>query len=249
MMVDCLPRLWATFAAPGQRVLICNNMLEKLPNIFPLIQDWLPVDQWLFTQVDEHQDHKGKPLRLNTNRVVGDLRFYSSMDKNLDTVFHRNKILAAAFWRKWYMDHHEDQPQSRRIFLARTIRKSGEKPGERCLNQQEIYQALPGFEWIDPYDHSLEELACIMDAAKVIVGVHGAALANILFCQPGTLLVQLNNHSGSDSIYERVAASMRMRHLVVKGYDPDTGGISMHNKGPGWHVDPLLVLDALKGQL
>lgn len=243
MMVDCLPRLWGTFESNVDRVLICDNMLDKLPHIFPAIKDWIPIKEWIFTQVDEHKDSKGYTTRQNNWRIKGNnLSFYSSSSPDTNMVFHHNKYLAAAFWRKWYNDHYSDQLKTRRVFLARTVKDNA---SERCVNQQEIFESLPGFEWIDPHEHDFISIAHIMNSAEIVIGAHGAGLANLLFCQPGIRFIQLNNSSGSDHIFRLIAAMMNLRYSLVIGYDPQTGLPCFRNKHESWRVDPNDVLAQL----
>lgn len=243
LTVDCLPRLCGAFERPS-RVLACGNLLNKLPQVFDAVRDWVPVEEWVLIDVDERVNEAGLITRENRWRVVGDrLSFYSSSHPSLNHAFVHNKFLAAAFWKRWYKEHFAVQKQTRKVFLARTVKDAS--VGERCMNQRELFDSLPGFEWIDPYDHSFVDMARIMNSAEVVVGVHGAGLANLLFCQPRTKIIQLANKSGSDVIYQRVAEMMQLEHNVVYGTDPVTNELVHGNKRESWRIDPAQVLTIL----
>ena len=225
LIIDCLPRLWGAFSRPNQRIALCGNVLDELPQVFPAIRDWVPSAEWVLLERTSIKDEEGRITRLTPNRVEGDkLRFYSSDYPDHGHAFFDNKILAAAFWQKWFQDHHEPSKQTRKIFLARTVKPANARTSLRCINQEEVFGYLEplGFEWVDPYDHDFVSMAKIMNAAHTVVGVHGAGLANTIFCQSGTKYVQLANSSGSCNIYERIALSLHCKYGVVYGHDPIT---------------------------
>ena len=252
LIIDCLPRLYATFSDNNLRVCICKTWLDMYPFFEKYIQNWLPVEEWIFTEA--HPDPNTGTIYSHClpDRIVGDgLSFYSSTDPDSTNAFVHNKILAAAFWQRWYQQHYETQKQNRKIFLARSVKIdpfSGLKIGtNRCANQEEIFETLKplGYEWIDPMAYSFEETAKIINAAESIIGVHGAGLANTVFCQPDTKYLQLANSSGSDNIYQRVAQFMLAKYGVVYGKDPVTGGPVTDNQHGVYIIEPTMILDRL----
>jgi capsular polysaccharide biosynthesis protein len=58
--------------------------------------------------------------------------------------------------------------------------------------------------------------------AKVVVGPHGAGLANLMFCRPGTTVVELFNRSYVNGLYWRLAAlrGLDYRPVVAEGAEP-----------------------------
>lgn len=64
----------------------------------------------------------------------------------------------------------------------------------RVINELELIDMLEkkfGFENITMHEHDVFEQAKIANEAEIIVGPHGAALTNIVFCRPGTKFVEI----------------------------------------------------------
>ncbi len=81
---------------------------------------------------------------------------------------------------------------SRRIYLTRRNVKSG----RQITNEPELENILEnsGFEIIDPGQLSFSRQVKLFNESNVIVSPHGAALANIVFCNSGTKIIELFNH-------------------------------------------------------
>ena len=77
-----------------------------------------------------------------------------------------------------------DGPGGRRLFIQR-------KHTRRVLNEAELLPILAGhgFELYDPLEH--EDPPRDFAAASVVVGPHGAAMADLAFCRPGTSVLEL----------------------------------------------------------
>ena len=50
---------------------------------------------------------------------------------------------------------------------------------------------MPGFRLICAEDHAPDELLALCRGARALVGLHGAALTNQIFCRPGTAVVEV----------------------------------------------------------
>jgi Glycosyltransferase 61 len=106
-------------------------------------------------------------------------------------------------------------PQSpntgRRLWLTRqdaTLR--------RMVNEDEILAALVplGFERLSLGDLSVPAQAAAFAEADIICGPHGAAFANLVFCRPGTAVVEIMpGRAGHLGFYPEIAAALGLRHL------------------------------------
>jgi len=73
------------------------------------------------------------------------------------------------------------------------ITRRGGKNSRRLIQERQIWPGLQrrGFERIDPGTLSVQEQIDHFAAAEVIVGLHGAALTNLLFCSPGAKVLEI----------------------------------------------------------
>jgi len=102
----------------------------------------------------------------------------------------------------------------RRLFVARD-----DTPRRRLENEAELFALLAdfGFERVGPERLKLAEQAALFASAEVVVGVKGAALTNILFCQPGTKVIVLSPGEWREPLFWDLAAQLGCPYLEVFG--------------------------------
>jgi capsular polysaccharide biosynthesis protein len=80
----------------------------------------------------------------------------------------------------------DSKSETERIYLARG--------GPRSItNEQEVVSFLQkeGFSVLHCEDFSVWKQAQLFAAAKIVISLHGSALTNILFCRPGTRVIEI----------------------------------------------------------
>ncbi|MBT8036549.1 MAG: glycosyltransferase family 61 protein [Verrucomicrobiae bacterium] len=87
------------------------------------------------------------------------------------------------------------------IFFTRR----GIKRGGLLLEQLEEYFKNKGFKLIEGADHSFEEQVNYCRNAKVIAGLHGAALTNILWAESGTTIIEIFSSSWLRATKENIS--------------------------------------------
>ena len=102
----------------------------------------------------------------------------------------------------------------RRLFVSR-----GGARLRRLKNEEELRPALTkrGFEWFTPRADDHRSQIEAFRSAHIIVTVHGAALTNLLFCRPGTLVVELFPSNHIKSTYCWLAMRLGLRYRPVIG--------------------------------
>ena len=106
------------------------------------------------------------------------------------------------------------RPRSRRLYFGREGRRS-------AVNAAAIDQRVAelGFEKVDPI--TTPNLREMLAEASHVVGIHGAALTNLLFCCPGTRVLEImpTDVSGFHSrfYYYTLSTSGQMQYGVVVG--------------------------------
>jgi capsular polysaccharide biosynthesis protein/glycosyltransferase involved in cell wall biosynthesis len=104
------------------------------------------------------------------------------------------------------------------LFIARE--KGQHRP---LLESGEIWSGLKslGFVQIDPGSMSVADQARAFRSARVIVGAHGAGLANIVFCRPGTRVIELFSPFYVNPCYRNLCIAAELLHGAVIGNGRD----------------------------
>ena len=93
-----------------------------------------------------------------------------------------------------------------RVMLRRKVGlhygRSWRKPANsRVL---EFLSKVLGYKVIDPAEHDIQTVAAIFHGADKIISYHGGGLANIIFCRPGTSIIELYS-SWYDECFKRIS--------------------------------------------
>lgn len=73
-----------------------------------------------------------------------------------------------------------------------------------------------GFKSIFLEDYPFEEKVAIFNEAKIIVGLHGAAFANIVFCKKGVKIIEiLNKKTGNQ--FKNLALTNNLKYFPIFG--------------------------------
>ncbi len=112
--------------------------------------------------------------------------------------------------------------QNRQAAFGERLYLSREKARRRRVsNEAELWPSLQsrGFVKLCAEDFSWSEQIEAFRRAKVIVAPHGAGLANIVFCPPGTQVIELFNRSYVNGCYWRLASmkGLDYRPLIAAG--------------------------------
>jgi len=88
----------------------------------------------------------------------------------------------------------------------------------RILNEDRLTPLLEkaGFTSVELESRSWAEQVQMFAGAEVVLAPHGAALANIVFCRPQTLIAEINTRAGYRDFYLRLAATASLRYRVLE---------------------------------
>ncbi len=76
-----------------------------------------------------------------------------------------------------------------------------------------------GFELVNPSTMSVSEQVKLFSSAEIVVGMHGGALANIVWANPGTHVIELFNHPYRTQDFARLAAACKHRYSCIEASD------------------------------
>jgi capsular polysaccharide biosynthesis protein len=122
-----------------------------------------------------------------------------------------------AFARRLFPPLDDRSARPRLIFVER-------EPGDvrGVLNASDVRRALEarGFVAVTMANRSFEEQAAVFAAAEVIVGLHGAALANLVFARPGTHVIELIGANTLNWIFPPLSWAAGLEHDILVGTEP-----------------------------
>ena len=105
---------------------------------------------------------------------------------------------------------------SKRIIVSR-----GSSTTRRWLNENECINLLDtlNFKLIDPSKLSLSQQVEAFSNAEIILGPHGAGLTNIMFCNPGTKVIEIRSQEqggeySSATCYEELSSIFGVKHHI-----------------------------------
>ncbi|MBD2570976.1 tetratricopeptide repeat protein [Anabaena lutea] len=110
----------------------------------------------------------------------------------------------------------------KRIYITRKLAKS-----RRLLNEEEILNLLEdyGFETVILESMSVLEQAALFSQAEVIISPHGSGLTNLVFCQPGTQVIELFSPNYVYHCYWWISNLVGLDYYYLTG-----------ETLPGWHL-------------
>jgi capsular polysaccharide biosynthesis protein len=139
-------------------------------------------------------------------------------------------------------------PPHRRLYLGRGTRKNT----RRVTNEAEVLARLAplGFQSVDPAQMTVAEQVRVFAEAQIIVGAHGAAMTNLVFCPEGTAIVELFPPDYVNVCYWVLASAvggLRYNYLVGDGRPQPVR--RQHGVASDVTVDPALVVQLVEGLL
>jgi capsular polysaccharide biosynthesis protein len=86
------------------------------------------------------------------------------------------------------------------------------------VNEGELEKLLrvANFTLVELETKSWKEQVGAFANAEVILAPHGAALANIAFCKPGSLVAEISTRGGYKDFYLQLAAAARLRYRFIE---------------------------------
>lgn len=108
-----------------------------------------------------------------------------------------------------------------RIYISRKL-----TPYRRIVNEEEVVNLLAklGFITVTLESISVAEQASLMAGAKVIISPHGAGLTNLVFCNPGTKIIEIFSPKFINSIFWQISniCGLSHYHLICEDYEDNS---------------------------
>lgn len=101
--------------------------------------------------------------------------------------------------------------------------------GRNLIGEEEIIPLLRkiGFQIYNPINYSIKEQAEILSKAKCVISIHGAALSNIVYCNEGTLIIELRSPFNLPNCFNNITKnfglkyeSIELKPIIPKNFNP-----------------------------
>lgn len=114
-------------------------------------------------------------------------------------------------------------PQDLQSFgkLERIYINRKDAPHRRVVNEDQVISFLEdwGFTSIALESMSFSEQVLCMASAKIVVAVHGAGLSNLVFCNPGTKVLEIFSPAHVQNTYWRISNVCELEHYHLMSDD------------------------------
>lgn len=143
-------------------------------------------------------------LQVDELTVIGSDRFRPEMLRSVRDTFARPELGV----------------QKRRIFISRS-----KAPRRRIVNDDAVWAVLEphGFERVWMEELSFEEQVASMSSAAIVAAPHGAGLANIVYCAPGTHIVEFNSVAYPCPNFYAIATALDLPYWLVTATESGEG--------------------------
>jgi capsular polysaccharide biosynthesis protein len=121
----------------------------------------------------------------------------------------------------------------------------------RVLNEADVIQLLRrhGFEEVQFEQLCLREQAESMATCEAIVAPHGAGLSNIVFCSPGTKVIEIFSPELVTGFFWKLSNQMNLDYYYILGKGPPAALEENYRQSWNASADIVVDLSALKGAL
>ena len=156
-----------------------------------------------FVNLSQNKYLKFKSIIFSSNDIG--FNFYN---------FHLLKILKKRIFDYIRENRISSKFNFKKIYINRL--DSNRKKNRYLINENELVSKLKkrGFESITLSDYSFFEQALIFNNAKLIIGLHGAGLANILFAKKKTKIIELTKYNWP-AMYHKLSKCLDLNYRKV----------------------------------
>lgn len=199
-------------------------MLETLARIHLIEQTNIKIDKYII-------NHRSLPFQLETLQALGipenqiivpdDNFHFKAKQLVVPSYVNLPNAWSCKYVRELFLNRVKIKRKKKyeRIYIMRKNRR-------KLTNEDEILQILKkyGFEILSTESMSVQEQIIIFHSAKIIISAHGAGLANLIFCQPGTKVIELFAPTYIENHYWLISRLMNLdyRFIIGKTENPNS---------------------------
>ncbi|MFF2446616.1 glycosyltransferase family 61 protein [Neobacillus sp. NPDC058068] len=193
-------------------------MYEVIPRIHLMHKSGIKADYFIVKSEPDHLQFQTETLHklgITAEQLIKTHTGFHIQAENL-VVPSQPKFATEWGWRflrKTFLPKNKLRLSTKkRIYISR-------KWSRRITNENEVMDVLTqyGFSKVELENLTVQEQAQLFSTAEVIVGAHGAGLANLTFCQPGTKVLEIFAPSYITSLYWVISSLGDLKHYYFIG--------------------------------
>ena len=116
---------------------------------------------------------------------------------------------------------------STRLYITRRNENQRRILNENCLIDQLVGH---GFIVVDPGEHSYADQVEMFSNAEIIVGAHGAAFSNLVWCNQGVKIIELNGDKDVRWHFAKISLTLNFKYKLFIGTSVDDIYFRIDNK-------------------
>ena len=211
-----------------------NNYAHWLLDIVPKIKilsqvyNLKKIDYFYFSKLNHFQKETFKILKLNPSKIIDSKINKHCLIENLIFCTHPNYIkktfsFAQSDIPKWIINYLRKiflplAAKNKKIYDKIYIDRSDSKQNHcKIVNDQEIQKYLKnkGFKVIKLSNFSLKKQISIFKHCNFVIGPHGAGMANLIFCQKRTKVLEIKNIGHPNKVYQKISKFNKLKHQFI----------------------------------
>jgi hypothetical protein len=205
--LECLPKLYVL----REHIENSTIIFSKDASRFQL--EWIKILGLKNVTFLDHSEILLTPLAISSEFTSRDL-------------FHHHIIIPE--FRKWIISKikNPEEFSYKRIFVGR--KNQGHR---KVLNLPDVKSVLKeySFEYLEMEDFSVEQQVKLFMSADLILAVHGAALTNLCFANPGTKVFDLVHEEFNQPCFAMLSEILNLQYETI----PCSGDVN-DNRAPGY---------------
>jgi hypothetical protein len=191
-------------------------LIDLLPRIGLLKSSGHLLDRVLINGIGAHYEETSlRALKFPVEKIYVTARDRLLIERAvIPSMDHFSKAIAP-----WKIDMLRGLPTARAGLPAKRIYVSRKHAAvRRIVNEDELADLLQSanFELLELESMTWDEQIAIFARAEVVLAPHGAALANIAFCEPGSMIAEIGTRAGYKDFYLCLAASAQLRYRFIE---------------------------------
>ncbi|WP_066258976.1 glycosyltransferase family 61 protein [Neobacillus drentensis] len=207
-------------------------MYEVIPRIHLLRESGVPVERFIVKQEPDHLPFQSETLHhlgIMDDQLI---KTYEGFHLQADRLVVPSQPAFATKWgfdflrRTFLIEDNQLTTENKRIYISR-------KWSRIITNESDLWDLLKpyGFIKVELETLSVAEQARLFSTAEVIVGAHGAGLANLTFCRPDTKVIEIFTPTFITPLYWVISSFGKLDHHYFIGH---YGGPGPTQENRGW---------------